>query len=74
MAARFRLFRRGKVFYAEDTQTKQQTSLRTKDRAEAQRLLVAHAETITQPALNTALRRSISPLKIQLWLTGRGKM
>lgn len=57
MAARFRLFRRGKVFYAEDTQTKQQTSLRTKDRAEAQRLLVAHAETITQPALNTAIAK-----------------
>lgn len=57
MAARFLLFRRGKVFYAEDTQTKQQTSLRTKDRAEAQRLLVAHAETITQPALNTAIAK-----------------
>ncbi len=57
MAARFRLFRRSKVFYAEDTQTKQQTSLRTKDRVEAQRLLVAHSETITQPALNTAIAK-----------------
>ncbi len=31
----FILFRRGEVFYCEDTTTRKQTSLRTKDQAEA---------------------------------------
>jgi len=57
MEIRCRLFRRRQMFYSEDIQTGKQTSLHTKDRAEALRLLVAHEETVTQPALNTAIAK-----------------
>jgi hypothetical protein len=35
MKQRFILFRRGDTFYSEDTTTRKQSSLRTKDQAEA---------------------------------------
>ena len=35
MKSRFTLFRRGQVFYCQDSTTGQQTSLRTKDEDEA---------------------------------------
>ena len=38
MKQRFKLFRRGEVFYCEDTETCKQLSLHTKDEAEARAL------------------------------------
>jgi integrase len=58
MKARYRMFVRGAVFYAEDSETRKQESLRTKDPAEAQRLLAAKNETHNQPRLNLQLART----------------
>ena len=52
MKNRFRLFIRSGIFYCEDTGTGKQTSLRTRDRAEAERLLAAKNEAVRQPAMN----------------------
>lgn len=53
MKERYRLFRRtGGTYYAEDTDTKRQTSLGTKDKHEAKRLLHAKNESHRQPQLN----------------------
>jgi len=52
MKQRFILFRRGEVYYCEDTTTRKQISLRTKDLAEAQRLLQAKNEAVRQPSMN----------------------
>src|SRR5881394_3974652 len=52
MKSRLRLFKKAKngIFFIEDTETKKQTSLRTKDRAEADRLFSARRESLHQPA------------------------
>ena len=50
MKSRFILFRRAGVFYAEETATGKQTSLRTKDEAEALTLLNVKNEATRQPA------------------------
>lgn len=56
MREQYRLFRRaGGVHYAEDTETKKQTSLGTKDKQEAKRLLHAKNESHRQPQLNYQL-------------------
>ena len=52
MKQRFILFRRAGVFYSEDTTTRKQTSLRTKDQAEAITLLNTKNEATRQPAMN----------------------
>jgi hypothetical protein len=52
MKQRFILFRRAGVFYAEETATGKQTSLRTKDEAEAITLLNTKNEATRQPAMN----------------------
>src|ERR1035438_5925506 len=52
MRNRFILFQRSGIFYSEDTSTGKQTSLRTRDRAEAQRLLHVKNEAMQQPAMN----------------------
>ena len=52
MKNRFILFQRSGIFYCEDTSTGKQTSLRTRDRADAQRLLAAKNEASHQPAMN----------------------
>lgn len=57
MKARFTLFRRGQVYYAQDTTTGQQTSLRTKDEGEAQALLHSKNEAHRQPVLNLQCQR-----------------
>src|SRR5205085_248172 len=57
MKARYRLFRRGKVFYAEDTVTRKQESLLTKDRSDALRLLAAKNEVHLQPQFCLHLAR-----------------
>jgi hypothetical protein len=54
----YTLFRRGKTFYAQDTETRQQTSLRMKDKAEAAVLLHAKNEAFRQPVLNLQIART----------------
>lgn len=58
MKVRFTLFRRGQVYYAQDTTTGQQTSLRTKDEGEAQALLHSKNEAHRQPVLNLQIART----------------
>jgi hypothetical protein len=58
MNQRFILFRRGGVFYCEDTTTRKQLSLRTKDEGEAKTLLNAKNESFRQPILNLQIART----------------
>jgi integrase len=58
MKTRFILFRRGDVFYCEDTTTKKQISLRTRDASEAAVLLNARNESFRQPSLNLQIART----------------
>lgn len=58
MKPKFTLFRRGGVYYSQDSATGKQTSLRTKDEAEARTLLNARNEAQRQPALNLHLARA----------------
>ena len=58
MKTRYRLFlRRKSVYYAFDNTTKTFTTLKTKDKAEAARLLIAMNEAGQQPAMNLSLAR-----------------
>jgi integrase len=52
MKSRFILFKRAGVFYSEDTTTRKQTSLRTKDEGEAVRLLTAKNEAVRHGGMN----------------------
>lgn len=58
MKSRFILFRRGDVFYCQDTKTGQQSSLRTKNEEEARALLHAKNEAFRQPMLNLQIART----------------
>jgi len=58
MKTKYTLFRRGDVFYTQDSATGKQTSLRTKDEAEALQLLNARNEAQRQPVLNLHLARA----------------
>ena len=58
MTTRYTLFLRGSTFYCEDSLTKKQMSLRTRDRAEAQTLLAARNEAARQPFLNLRLAQT----------------
>ena len=58
MKTRYILFRRAGVYYSEDTTTRKQSSLRTKDQAEARALLHAKNESVRQPILNLQLART----------------
>jgi len=58
MKPKFTLFRRGEVYYSQDSATGKQTSLRTKDETEARSLLNARNEAQRQPALNLHLARA----------------
>jgi hypothetical protein len=64
MKSRFILFRRAGVFYCEDTCTKKQSRLRTKDETEETALLNARNESFGQPVLNL----QIEPLPTKLLL------
>jgi integrase len=69
---RFIVFRRGEVYYCEDTTTRKQTSLRTKDKADALRLLHVRNEAVRQPAMNlqiaqTYLRHGDPALTARTW-------
>ena len=60
MKQRFILYRRkvGGMFYVEDTETRKQESLGTKDRAEAKSLLNARNESVRQPQLNLQIAKA----------------
>jgi integrase len=58
MQDRFKLFRRGAVFYYQDRSTGQQKSLQTRDKAEARRIIQAKNDTITQPLMNLVMART----------------
>ena len=60
MKRRFILYRRklGGTFYVEDTQTRKQESLGTKNRAEATSLLNARNESVRQPQLNLQIAKA----------------
>ncbi len=60
MKRRFILYRRkrGGMFYIEDTETRKQESLGTKDRAEATALLNARNESVRQPQLNLQIAKA----------------
>jgi hypothetical protein len=55
MKARFILFRRAGVYYCEDTTTRKQTSLKTKNESEAVTILNARNESFRQPRLNVQI-------------------
>jgi hypothetical protein len=58
MKLRYRLFlRRKSVYYAFDTTTKTFSTLKTKNKVEATRMLVALNEAGQQPAMNLSLAR-----------------
>ena len=60
MKSRFILYRRklGSMFYIEDTKTRKQESLGTRDRAEATALLNARNEATRQPQLNLLIAKA----------------
>jgi hypothetical protein len=58
MKTKYTLFRRGEMFYMQDSATGKQTSLRTKDETEAKSLLNARNEAQRQPVLNLHLARA----------------
>ena len=56
--SRYRLFKRGQTFYSHDNQTGRQESLRTSNRTEALKLVLAKNDTHNQSYLNLALGRT----------------
>jgi integrase len=58
MKKRYRLFRRGRVFWIQDNQTGKQETLRTRDRPTADRLLHARNEAHLQPIINMQIARA----------------
>lgn len=57
MKPQFTLFRRGRIFYCQDSCTKQQTSLKTADIQQARILLHSKNEAFRQPQLNLQIAR-----------------
>lgn len=58
MRPTFRLFHRGKIYYAEHATTGRQVSLRTSDRNEAERLLTAKNESVNPSSLTLAIGKT----------------
>src|SRR4051812_3357261 len=58
MNQRFTMFRRGGVFYSQDSVTGKQLSLKTRDEAEAKTLIHSKNEAARQPALNLQIARA----------------
>ncbi|HXE43263.1 MAG TPA: hypothetical protein VN516_09585, partial [Candidatus Baltobacteraceae bacterium] len=54
----FTMFRRGKMFYCQDRMTGKQISLQTRDKAEAQKIIQAKNEAVTQPLMNLAMAKT----------------
>src|SRR4051794_9809217 len=58
MRKRYRMFRRGEVFWCHNNETGKQETSRTKDRATAERLLHAKNEARQQPVINLQIARA----------------
>ena len=58
MKTKYTLFRRGGIYYSQDSATGQQKSLRTRDETEALQLINARNEAQRQPVLNLHLARA----------------
>jgi integrase len=58
MKTKYTLFRRGGIYYSQDSATGQQKSLRTRDESEALKLINARNEAQRQPLLNLHLARA----------------
>ena len=58
MRKKYRMFRRGNVFWAQNNETGKQETLKTKDRATAERLLNAKNEAHQQPVINLQIARA----------------
>ena len=58
MKTKYTMFRRGGIYYSQDSATGQQKSLRTRDEAEASQLINARNEAQRQPVLNLHLARA----------------
>ncbi|HET7623838.1 MAG TPA: tyrosine-type recombinase/integrase [Verrucomicrobiae bacterium] len=58
MKTKYTLFRRGGIYYSQDSATGQQKSLRTRDEAEALQLINARNEAQRQPVLNLHIARA----------------
>jgi len=58
MKNRFTLFRRGKVFYFEDRETKLQKSLGTQDLGQARKIVQAKNDAINQPMMNLVMAKT----------------
>ena len=68
MKTKYTMFRRGEMFYMQDSATGKQTSLRTKIEAEAKSLLNARNAAQQQPTLNLHLALLIlQPATPRLW-------
>ena len=63
MKNRFTLFRRGKVFYFEDRETKLQKSLYTQDLGEARKIIQAKNDAINQPMMNLVMAKTFLAAK-----------
>ena len=62
MKTNYTLYRRGEMFYMQDSATGKQTSLRTKNETEAKSLLSARNDAQRQPVLNLHLP---APIQIE---------
>jgi integrase len=58
MQTRFTIFKRGSVFYSEDRETGQQKSLKTRDEAEAQRIIQAKNDAVNLPQMNLVMAKT----------------
>ena len=58
MKSKYRMFRRGDVFWCQDNHSGRQQSLQTKDRTLAERLLHARNEAHQQPLINLQIARA----------------
>jgi hypothetical protein len=72
MKHRFILYHRRGIFYMEDTETRKQESLGTRDRAEATSILNARNESVRQPQLNLQIAKAYlagtdSGVSIRTW-------
>jgi len=67
------MFRRGEMFYMQDSATGRQTSLRTKDETEAISLLEARNAAQRQPVLNLHLARAYLTASDPLSLSAHGR-
>jgi hypothetical protein len=70
MRARYRIFLRGRIFYVEDAETGEQKSLKTADRAEAERLCTLKSDACRAPQHEYGRVQKSVPISVQpsAWL------